>query len=333
MNHISIDFTSFTQIIQNNLQKMLGKNYTVFSHTVKKNNGVELTGIVAKRTGCSASPTIYINRFFKENLTEEEVQKVTVALYDEFQAAEFEEEIDLSDFVEFEKAKEKLAFKLIHAEKNRELLKSVPYKRFYNLAIVFYYTVQEAPFFGQAIIMVHNSHMEKWKTNENELFKIAFENTPLLFPSEINSMEEVMREIISESLTADIKRAKYQKKENESLLDEKWLDDLVSQMNENTGKSKIPMYVLTNKKKLYGAACMLYPGVLKKFADKEDQDLYILPSSIHEVILIPASEASNQESLLDIVTDINRTQVPEDEVLADAVYYYIKSRDKVVLLS
>lgn len=325
MKHMSIDFTSFTQIIQNSLQKMLGENYTVFSHTVKKNNGVELTGIVAKRIGCSASPTIYINHFFKENLTEEEIQKVTVDLYDEFQAAEFEEEIDLSDFIEFEKAKEKLAFKLIHAEKNRELLKAVPHKRFYNLAIVFYYTVQEAPFFGQAIIMVHNSHMEKWKINENELFKIAFENTPLLFPSEIKNMEEVMREIISDSLTTDAK--------NECLLDDKWLNDLVSQMDDNTDKKKMPMYVLTNKKKLYGAACMLYPGVLKKFAEKEEQDFYILPSSIHEVILIPASEASNQESLLEIVTDINRTQVPEDEVLADSVYYYIRSRDKVVLLS
>ena len=317
MNHTSMNFTSFTQIILQKLQKMLGENYTVFSHTVRKNNGVELTGIVAKRIGHCASPTIYIDRFYKENLSGEEIQKIVTSLYDEFQAAEFEDEIDLSDFTEFDKAKEKLAFKLIHAEKNKELLKTVPHKRFYNLAVVFYYTVKEAPFFGQAVILVHNSHMEKWKTNENELFKIAMDNTPKLFPSKIDSMENVMKEIIAETLKAD--------KTNADLPD----DEVLSNFLEET----LPMYVLTNKQKLYGAACMLYPGVLKEFAEKKGQDFYVLPSSVHEVILVPANAASDSETLQNIVTDINRTQVAEDEVLADSVYYYIRSRDKVVLLS
>lgn len=333
MNNTSIDFTSFTQTILNDLQEKLGTDYTVFSHCAKKNNGMELTGIVAKRAGHSTSPTIYINSFYRKDITREEIKKVSEALYNELQEAEFENDLDLSDFILFDKAKDRLAFKLIHAEKNKELLKSVPHRLFHNLAIVFYYTVQEAPFYGKATILVRDSHMKNWGTNVKELMEIALKNTPILFPSVINDMEDVMREILSESLKQDIAGAKMGEKENAELLDEKWFDNVIDQISEDAGKEKIPMFVLTNKQKLYGAACMLYPEVLKNFAEKMRQDFYVLPSSVHEVILVPANAGTDQESLREIVTDINRTQVAEDEVLADSVYFYSRNRDKILWLS
>lgn len=321
MDNTSIDFTSFTQTILKNLQKKLGSEYTVFSHSVKKNNGIELTGIVARRTGHNASPTIYINHFYREEITKEETEQISDELYHEFQASEFEDNMDLSDFVLFDKAKKRIAYKLINAEKNKELLRSVPHRLFHNLAIVFYYTVQEAPFYGKATILVRNSHMKKWETNIEELMKIAHQNTPVLFPSVIDDMADVMRAILSESLR------------EEELLDEKCFDDLIPQMSMDDENRKIPMYVLTNRQKLYGAACMLYPEVLKKFAEKIKQDFYVLPSSVHEVILVPANAETDQELLREIVTDINRTQVAEDEVLADSVYFYTRSRDTIDWIS
>lgn len=333
MDNTSIDFISFTQTILKNLQEKLGSDYTVFSHNVKKNNGIELTGIVAKRTGRSTSPTIYINNFYRKDITKEETERVSDALFNEFRASEFEEDMDLSGFALFDRAKKKIVFKLINAEKNKELLRSVPHRLFHNLAIVFYYTVQEAPFYGKATILVRDNHMKKWGTNADELMEIAQQNTPVLLPSVIDDMADVMRGILSESLREDIAGAKIGAKEKADLLDEKWFDDLIDQMSRDDGSKKIPMYVLTNRQKLYGAACMLYPEVLKKFAEKMRQDFYVLPSSVHEVILVPASAGTDQESLREIVTDINRTQVAEDEVLADSVYFYSRSRDKIVWLS
>ena len=102
---------------------------------------------------------------------------------------------------------------------------------------------------------------------------------------------------------------------------------------QEVGETKMPMYVLTNKQKLYGAACMLYPGVLKGFAEKIGRDFYILPSSVHEVILVPADSNTDQEALCEIVTEINRTQVAEEEILADSVYFYNKKLDKVLWIS
>lgn len=314
MNSTSMNFTSFTQAVLNNLQEMLGENYSVFSQNVTKNNGVELTGVIAKRKGCNASPTIYINEFYHEGMVEQEIRQIADILYDDFQAAEFEDDVDLSDFITFETAKKKLVFKLVHGEQNRELLKLIPHRLFHNLAIVFYYTVQEAPFYGNAAILVYNTHMLRWGTDAEELYRIAMENTPVLFPSVIDSMQEVMRGILEEGLQEELKEE----------------FPPAGQIRE---EMKMPMYVLTNRQKLYGAACMLYPGVLKAFGEQTGQDFYVLPSSVHEVILVPAGAGTDEASLREIVTEINRTQVAEDEVLADSIYYYNRSRDEILLIS
>lgn len=327
-----MDFTSYTQTILKHLQEKLGDDYAVFSHRVRKNNGVELTGIVAGRKGCNTSPTIYIDSFYREGITWQEMKEIADRLYDEFQAVEFESTLDLSGFAEFEKAKEKLSFKLISIEKNKGLLKEIPYKKFYNLAIVFFYTVQEPPFYGKAAILVYNNHVRQWGSSVEELLEIASKNTPVLFPHEIENMEKVMRKMLLDGLDGDLARMKERGADGD-LFHEEWLDELSGQMAEGFLEDKIPMYVLTNKQKLYGAACMLYPGVLKNFSEKVGEDLYVLPSSVHEVILVPAGAGADKDSLHEIVTDINRTQVAEDEVLADSVYYYSRKSDRLVWIS
>ncbi|MDE7404300.1 MAG: hypothetical protein K2M81_04265, partial [Lachnospiraceae bacterium] len=143
----------------------------------------------------------------------------------------------------------------------------------------------------------------------------------VLFPSIIENMQQVMRSILMDGMENDSLCGK----ETEELLDEVCMQELT--------QTKMPMYVLTNKQKLYGAACMLYPGVLKTFAEKIQRDFYILPSSIHEVILVPADADTDKEALHEIVTEINRTQVAEEEVLADSVYFYSKNKDKVLWIS
>lgn len=331
MNNTSVNFTSFTQAVIKKLQEMLGDNYSVFSQNVKKNNGIELTGVIAKRKDCNASPTIYIDKFYHGGITEEEIKKIAHILYDDFQAAEFEDNVDLSGFTEFEKAKKKIVFKLVHAGQNRELLSMIPHKLFHNLALVFFYTVQEAPFYGKASILIYNSHMCQWNTNLEQLYQISMENTPVLFPSVIDSMQKVMRSILEEGLKEDILSEKNGKEAG--LFEEEWIEKVAGQMMKDMDEMKLPMYVLTNRQKLYGAACMLYPGVLKAFGEKTGRNFYVLPSSVHEVILVPAEADTDERTLREIVTEINHTQVAEDEVLADSIYYYSRNEDKILWLS
>lgn len=327
MNNKSINFTSFTKSILSDLREKLGSDYTVFSHTVKKNNGVELTGIVARKSGCNTSPSVYINDLYHEDMSAEEVENAAQEVFAALKKAEINENIDLSDFSDYEKVKNGIAVKLVNAERNAELLDQVPHMLFHDLALVVYYPVQKIPFEGKAAILVYHSHREVWQVETEELLKTAIANTPRLFPGKIESMESIMMHIFS----VDVEESDMEELQKLGICDEESLEALVAPVQMAPG-SKIPMYVLSNEQKLYGAVCMLYPDMLKKFTKKIDQDCYILPSSVHEVILVPAGTVSNEKELREIVTDINRTQVAEDEVLADSVYYYSRSMDKIKLI-
>lgn len=327
MNNKSINFTSFTKSILSDLREKLGSDYTVFSHTVKKNNGVELTGIVARKSGCNTSPSVYINDLYHEDMSAEEVENAAQEVFAALKKAEINENIDLSDFSDYEKVKNGIAVKLVNAERNAELLGQVPHMLFHDLALVVYYPVQEIPFEGKAAILVYHSHREVWQVETEELLKTAIANTPRLFPGKVESMESIMMHIFS----VDVEGSDMEELQKLGICDEESLEALAAPVQMAPG-SKIPMYVLSNEQKLYGAVCMLYPDILKKFTKKIDQDCYILPSSVHEVILVPAGTVSNEKELREIVTDINRTQVAEDEVLADSVYYYSRSMDKIKLI-
>lgn len=328
MNNKSISFTSFTESIVSNLKEMLGRDYTVFSHTVKKNNGVELTGVVAKKAGCNTSPSVYINEIYHDHMTEKEMKEATSQVYEALKRAEIAEDIDFSDFSDYEKVKKRVAVKLINAARNEELLKQIPHMLFYDLALVVYYPVKELPFEGKAAILIRHSHREVWKVETDELLKAAIVNTPKLFPGKIESMENIIRQIFPDDLEEE---SVAEELAALGISNEEELEALIPPI-ELGRKNGIPMYVLSNDQKLYGAVCMLYPDILKKFTKRIDQDCYILPSSVHEVILVPAGMIACEEELREIVTDINRTQVAEDEVLADSVYYYSRQNDKIILI-
>ncbi len=306
----SMSLSFFTTTIMQKMQNQLGERFTVLSSTVKKNNAVELVGIVIREQGCNTSPTIYINDFYEEYKKGTAIETIVEKLYEIYERNHLVKSVDLSGFTDYEQAKKHIAFKVINYEKNWELLKEVPHKVIYNLAIVFYYTVTEEPFDGKATILIHHSHLEHWKISEEELYRNAMINAPVMLPAKVENIENVMIKLLG----------KNSRKEQEEILEF---------FGETDKEDKFPMYVLSNRKRILGAACMFYPGVLKNFANKKQTNFYILPSSVHEVILLPETYSSDKRFLLEMVTEINRTQVEETEVLADAVYFYDRICDKM----
>ena len=89
------------------------------------------------------------------------------------------------------------------------------------------------------------------------------------------------------------------------------------------------LLILTNRSGVYGASAILYEGVLKNIAQRLGSDLVILPSSVHEVILLPYEDERRMEGLERMVREINQTVLPEEEVLSDQVYVYNRETDKV----
>ncbi len=96
---------------------------------------------------------------------------------------------------------------------------------------------------------------------------------------------------------------------------------------------EIPMKVLTNSKRSSGAVCILYPGVLEEVAaERMGGDFYIIPSSVHEVILLPDDGRLLEENLKEMIFEVNRTKVDPEEVLSDNLYYYDAERKETRLL-
>lgn len=80
--------------------------------------------------------------------------------------------------------------------------------------------------------------------------------------------------------------------------------------------------VVTNENMRYGATALFYSGVLDGLYKVFNGDYYILPSSVHEVICVPATVNMKVKKLIDMVTEINSSVVDEDDKLTDSVYTY-----------
>ena len=158
--------------------------------------------------------------------------------------------------------------------------------------------------------LIHNQHMSIWKTDADTLYRLAADNTPRLLPPVLQSLADVMKGIAREQ-TED---------------KEEFMDNFLR--NTVRGPS---LYVLTNRDGIYGAAAVLYDGALKRFAKEQESDLVILPSSLHEVLLTPCTEGMAPAKLQEIVREVNRTELSEEEVLSDSVYLYNRETNQVSL--
>ena len=205
-------------------------------------------------------------------------------------------------FRHYEKVKDRVCFRLIGRSGNEEMLKEIPCIEFLDMAVCFYYAYQGKRL-GDGSILIHHSHRKMWGVCAEDLFRQAQVNTPTLFPWECTTLDEVLKEITG--------------------------DDLFDR--EPSMSEQLPMKVLSNSQKVHGAASILYPGVLESLAVGEGCNLYIIPSSIHEVILLPDKEEVFADELKQMVFIVNSTQVAPEEVLTNNLYYYDAGKKEIIM--
>ena len=189
---------------------------------------------------------------------------------------------------QYDNLKDKIIYRLINAEKNKELLERVAYEPFFDLAVVFHLLL-EVRKEGVVTLIIKEAQRKKWGVTVKELLAVAHNNTEKLMGLEFKNINEVMKE-----LTAD---------------ETNYIDDK-------------PMYVLTNRMRNFGSSALLYAGMLETIRKKMNGGYYILPSSIHEIIIVPQNIGVKRSTLKEMVAEINETQLAPNEVLSNNVYYY-----------
>mgnify|MGYP000535630292 FL=1 len=90
-------------------------------------------------------------------------------------------------------------------------------------------------------------------------------------------------------------------------------------------------YLVSNRRGKLGAICMCYPGVLESLSQRFEASLYVIPSSIHECMVIPDYDVFPEECLSDMVRDVNEKTVKPQEILSDHVYYYHRESGELTL--
>lgn len=300
----------FAETVKSAMEAHYGEDYRVTVQDVNKNNGLVLTGITILKKNSNIAPTIYLNQLFEqyqEGRTLENICREVIRIYEEHKV---QTDFDVSCVTDFSKVQNRICYKLINANKNETLLANVPHVLLEDLAIIFYILVSNDSE-GTGTITIKHDMMEFWDVNTDILYELALVNTQRLFRGTVKSVANVMMDILSEQM--DVKSAM------------EYFDMIVGE------DDIIPMYVCTNNVKINGAGVILYSGLLQEFADRFASDVFILPSSIHETLLIPVNANMDVEYLRDMVRTVNKTEVSAEEILSDNVYYYNRLTDRVEL--
>ena len=321
-----MEITEFCLKVKKELERTMGEEVTVTVKKITKNNGVILNSIIIAEKEKNVSPNIYMEEMFAAYQDGETFETVIKNIMELYRESKLKENIDMSFFMEYEKVKGRIAYKLINRDKNRELLRQVPYFPWLDLAIVFYCHIMETEL-NSATVMIYKEHLELWGITKEVLLEDARRNTPVLFPERILPIEEIMKEIFSRDLEKEFALAET---EDELMPDKEWFDSAADQMLSSITESRenLEMYVAGNRNKLFGASVILYEGMLKKFAEETGHDIFLLPSSIHEVILIPDDNSKEERKLWEMVCEINKTQVQPEDILSDSLYRYCLKTDK-----
>ena len=275
------------------------ENASVNVSSVLKNNNVKLDALTIVKKNQIIAPAIYLNDYYSPQMTENDFKRSM----DNIAAIRIENDIAPESFKQItdpEKIKNNIVYKLVSYDRNRERLQGMPHRKMNNLALIYEIDISNLP--GEnATAAITNSMMKKYNMTEKMIHKLAVKNTPRIRPVELKEMLSVLEH---EDVSIDIKDS--------------------TPLNDG-------MYILSNSNKLNGAAAILYPNVMKDISKKFENGFYILPSSIHETILVSKFPDMKVSDLEDMIKAVNNEGVEVKEVLSDSAYEYDSDTNSLYL--
>lgn len=298
-----MEYKEFVEYIKMNAGYIAGEGGNITINHVIKNNGCEMDGLVIMEKGKDIAPTIYLDSFYELYTNGENIKNIIRQIEVIYEQNMNNVTFDVNILKHFDTIKDKIVYKVVNYRSNEKLLEQVPHKRILDLAVVFY-CLLDNEYGRSATALIYNNNLKNWNVTIDDVYKAALKNTPDLLHSKISSMAALFEKC---GVNVDGEEV-----------------DL---------KDYVPsdMYVLTNESKLNGAACILYENVLYDFAQKLGADLYILPSSVHEVILLPKLSMFEKDELVNMVKEVNTEGVAADEVLSDHVYEYNRTERLITM--
>lgn len=307
------DFNEFKDYMMENVKNYLPEEYVdsmVEIQKVKKNNNLILNGLTIRKQGQEIVPTIYLEGYYEEYQQGRKLDSILNKIAEvHINAEKMKQPFQYEDVKEFDKIKDKIIYKVVGAESNKERLQEIPHRIDNDIAVE-YHILLSNDNGNIGSVKITNEMCQMYGTNEEELHNISLCNTEQIFPKTFRKMEDVIKGIIMGEMVEN----------TELMSDDKkvMLDGMFGPADTDNSS----MYVLSNKEGVNGAAALFYPGIREEIGAKLDTDYFVLPSSIHETLIIPNDGNMSPKELKEMVKEVNATQVAPDERLTDNVYFY-----------
>lgn len=297
-----MDFEKLKEKMAEEINKRL-EGREVETREVLQNNKIRKFALAVHSPEAKASSLIYLERHYEAFCRGKGFPEVVQEIYEECNSHRLPEGLErFYEFCHWSRAREMLGIKVVNYKKNQGLLEMLPHRRFLDLAAV-YCCMADLAEGGRGTALVNKSHMRMWGIQQEELERCAYASHRRRGKMEIKSINEAILEIGGCSA---------------------W------EAKENMGAGPVRVHVASDTGNVCGASILLFPGEFETLAEHYGSDLYLLPSSIYEVMALPADGEEPRE-LSDMVREINQTQVLPEEQLSDSVYRYSRESREITL--
>lgn len=296
-----MDFDEFKEKIKDNIKNYLPMQYekaNVSLQSVVKNNDVQLTGLMIRLEENNIAPFIYLDRYYEQYQNGMELPDIMKDIAELRVSSEQSVKLDISRITDFNQVKDNIICKLINGDMNEEYLADKPYTQIEDMAVIYVIDLGSGAE-GHMSSPITYDLMKRYGVDTQMLHEIAIHN---LAKSEIvfKSMKDALMEIMFP----------------DGVPEEDPLAEILS------AEDEIPMYVLSNAEKLNGAASVLDKDTMETISEMLGGDFVVIPSSIHEVIILPMDDNVDKDELEGIIREVNTGQVAPEERLSYHAYQY-----------
>lgn len=280
-----MNYEQFVCALMKCTEKKLSGTEIMEKHEILKNNGVREVGLAIRSAEEIIAPIIYVEQYYQAYKAGEKVEILAERLLDRSRNAPAPPSWNYEDFFDLSRVKNQIVYKLVNAERNAKLLEEVPSLSVLDLAIIFYLRISVKGS-ESCSVLIRNAHIDLWKLPIPILYQYARKNTPMFCPYVLRPMTDFIEELSEEEA------------------------------------EDCPMFVLTNETGINGASAILYPQMPKKIYETLGCNYYLLPATIHEFLIVPEDEGILADDLLCMVKEVNETQISEEDILSDHIYYF-----------
>lgn len=320
-----MDYQEFQAKIAEEIKGYLPEKYTdavVRVEQITKNNGVTLDALQVMLQGEHMAPSIYLNEFYGQYQDGRSMENILAQIGKIRAECMMPAQKDVEVFQNFDQVKDKIIFRVIGADSNRDMLQKSPHRMENDMALVYRVLLDKGEE-GTMSALVNGMLQKEWGVTEKELYDLALANTQREFPAVFRPMAEIMKEMMVKEFTG-VDPASMDA-ETRAFFEEMFSDDMLD--------AKLPMYVLTNDRTSEGAAVLFYPEMKEQIAEKVGGDYFVLPSSVHEVLIVPDDGIIDFQELKNMVNEVNQTEVSPMDVLTGEVYFYDKEAHQLTVAS